>query len=91
MNKKYNKESGNKQSGAARRICNRGNRCNRTSTPVVRPFPVLQSNCVFVGKALTLRAHCDVNFSGLDPLDELLLGFGDGYTALNRALTYQRE
>jgi hypothetical protein len=91
MNKKYNKESGHKECGAARRICNRGNRCNRTSTAVVRPFPVLHSNCVFVGKALTLRAHSDVNVSGLDPLDDLLLVFGDGYTALNRALTYQRE
>jgi hypothetical protein len=30
MNKKYNKESGNKECGAARRICNRGNRCNRS-------------------------------------------------------------
>ena len=84
MNKKYNKESGNKQSGAAPT-------CNRTSTTVVRPFPVLQAHRVFVGKALTPRAHCDVNFSGLDPLDDLLLPFRDGCTALNRDLTYQRE
>ena len=84
MNKKYNKESGNKQSGAAPT-------CNRTSTPVVRPSPVFQAHRVFVGKALTSRAHSDVNFSRLDPLDELLLVFGDGCTALNRDLTYQRE
>jgi hypothetical protein len=49
--------------------------------------PILSAG---VGKPLTRPEFCYVNASFVDPLDRILLESGDGYTALNRDLTYQR-